>query len=215
MNNEIYQVIKGRILCLEYPPGTILNEKVLAEEFDVSRTPLREVLSRLEWDQLVRILPRTGTMVAEIEFQQIMNTFHVRLEIEAMVGRLAADNISDNYMQQLHSLLNQCGELFQSKSRDKASLMEIDTRLRAILSHCANNPVLKNISESLYDITVRLWCTILDQGDWDEEVQLLYDEIEQTISALTKPEKNLGLLRREILNGQIQRISQKFLGVSN
>jgi len=213
MNSEIYQIIKGRILWLEYLPGTILNEKVLAEEFEVSRTPLREVLSRLEWDQLVRILPRTGTMVAEIEFQQIMNTFQVRLEIEEMVGRLAADNMSDDYLRQLSSLLDQCGELF--KGGDKAALMEIDTQLRTILNNCANNPVLKNISESLYDITVRLWCTILGQGSWGEEVQLLYDEIDQTISVLRKPEKQLGALRRETLNGQIQRISQKFLGAGS
>ena len=137
----------------------------------------------------------------------------LRLEIEEMVGRLAADNISDGYLQQLSSLLDQCGKLV--KSGDKASLMRIDTQLRTILNNCANNPILKNISESLYDITVRLWCGIIDQGNWEEEVQLVYNEIDQTISVLKKPEKQLGALRREILSGQIQRISQKFLGGCN
>jgi DNA-binding GntR family transcriptional regulator len=49
MNREIYRTIKDRILFLEYKPGQILNENTLAEEFGVSRTPLREVLSRLVW----------------------------------------------------------------------------------------------------------------------------------------------------------------------
>ena len=56
MNREIYRTIKNRILFLEYNPGQILNENTLAEEFGVSRTPLREVLSKLVWEHLARIL---------------------------------------------------------------------------------------------------------------------------------------------------------------
>lgn len=58
MNIEIYTQIKDRILYMDYKPGEILNEKSLAEEFGVSRTPLREILTRLEWEKLVRVLPR-------------------------------------------------------------------------------------------------------------------------------------------------------------
>lgn len=212
MNNDIYQTIKGRILSLEYAPGCILNEKVLAKEFGVSRTPLREVLNRLEWDHLVRVLPRTGTMVAEIEFQQTMNTFQVRLEIEEMIGKLAAEHLSEEHLQRLVMLQEQCKELFSTK--DKAALMAIDRELRAILNDSTDNPVLKNISEALYDLTVRLWCAVLDKGDWQEEVQSVFDEIGQTITVLKSTEKELGVLRRELLIKHIMRIRQKFLGVS-
>jgi DNA-binding GntR family transcriptional regulator len=68
MNPDIYREIKRRILFLEYEPGQILNENVLAREFGVSRTPMREVLYRLSWEQLARIIARTGTMVTQIEF---------------------------------------------------------------------------------------------------------------------------------------------------
>jgi DNA-binding GntR family transcriptional regulator len=189
-----------------------LNEKVLAKEFGVSRTPLREVLNRLEWDRLVRVLPRTGTMVAEIEFQQIMNTFQVRLGIEEMIGKLAAEHMSEEHLQQLVELQEQCGQLF--KTKDKAALMAIDRELREILNDSTNNPVLKNISEALYDLTVRLWCAVLDKGDWREEVQSVFDEIGQTITVLQGSEQKLGILRRELLNTHIERIRQKFLGIS-
>ena len=212
MNNEIYQTIKGRILCLDYEPGCILNEKVLAKEFGVSRTPLREVLNRLEWDRLVRVLPRTGTMVAEIEFQQIMNTFQVRLGIEEMIGKLAAEHISEEQLQQLASLQEQCGKLLEKK--DKMGLMALDRKLRDILNDSTNNPVLKNISEALYDLTVRLWCAVLDKGDWQEEVQSVFNEIGQTITVLKDSGEKLGILRRELLNKHIERIRQKFLGIS-
>jgi DNA-binding GntR family transcriptional regulator len=212
MNNKIYQTIKSRILCLDYAPGCILNEKVLAKEFGVSRTPLREVLNRLEWDQLVRVLPRTGTMVAEIEFQQIMNTFQVRLGIEEMIGKLAAEHISEEQLQQLATLQQQCGKLLDKK--DKVGLMAIDRELRNILNDSTNNPVLKNISEALYDLTVRLWYAVLDKGDWQEEVQSVFDEIGQTITVLKDSGEKFGTLRRELLNEHIERIRQKFLGIS-
>jgi len=57
MNQQIYQKILNRILFFEYVPGQILNENALANEFGLSRTPLRDVLSRLEWEQLVKIIP--------------------------------------------------------------------------------------------------------------------------------------------------------------
>ncbi len=209
MNNEIYQTIKGRILCLDYAPGCILNEKVLAKEFGVSRTPLREVLNRLEWDQLVRVLPRTGTMVAEIEFQQIMNTFQVRLGIEEMIGKLAAEHIATEHLQRLVKLQEECEKLFES--RNKFALVEVDRGLRTILTDAANNPVLKNISEALYDLTARLWCAVLDKGDWKEEVQSIVDEIGQTITVLKSDEKKLGALRRDLLTQHVERITHKFL----
>ncbi len=212
MNYDIYQTIKRRILCLDYAPGRILNEKVLAKEFGVSRTPLREVLNRLEWDHLVRVLPRTGTMVAEMEFQQVMNTFQVRLGIEEMVGKLATEHVSEEHLQRLVTLQKQCENLFATK--DKAALMAIDREFRTILNDSTNNPVLKNISEDLYDLTVRLWCAVLDKGDWKEEVRSVSDEIGQTIAVLESSEGKLGVLRRELLNKHIERIRQKFLGVS-
>ncbi len=212
MNNEIYQTIKDRILCLDYAPGCILNEKVLAKEFGVSRTPMREVLNRLEWDRLVRVLPRTGTMVAEIEFQQVMNTFQVRLGIEEMVGKLASEHISEKHLQQLLKLKQQCEKLFETK--DKPALIKIDRELREILNDSTGNPVLNHISEALYNLTVRLWCAILDKGDWREEVQSVFDEICQTITALQNPDKKFGTLRRELLHKHIERIRQKFLATT-
>jgi len=75
MNEQIYTVIKNRILFLEYAPGQILNENVLAKEFGVSRTPMRDVLNRLEWEKMARVIPRTGTMVNEIKFEHMMNIY--------------------------------------------------------------------------------------------------------------------------------------------
>jgi DNA-binding FadR family transcriptional regulator len=54
---------------MEYTPGQILNEKVLAKEFGISRSSIKDVLYHLEWEQFVRVIPRTGSMVTEIELK--------------------------------------------------------------------------------------------------------------------------------------------------
>ncbi len=210
MKTDIYNTIKGRILRLEYAPGSILNEKTLTEEFGVSRTPLRNVLNKLESDQLIRVLPRTGILVAEIEFQQIMNTFQVRLGIEEMTGSLAGEHATEEHIRQLKKLLPKCDKLVTT--RNPKDLMNIDREVRLILNESTNNPVLKNISTSLYDLTVRLWCLVLNKGDWQEEVKAVKADISQTLNRLEGNREQLGKLRRELLVQHIERIKRKFLG---
>ena len=214
MNHEIYRIIKDRILFLEYKPGQILNEKTLAEEFGVSRTPLLEVLSRLVWEHVARILPRSGTMVTEIEFQKMMHVFQIRFEIEELVGRLAAENVTDDHLDKIDKTRQECSQLLDRKNRK--DLVNIDFKFRDVLYDAANNHVLRDISQHLYDLTLRLWYIISDRGDWAEEVRPLVDEIEQTYKALSRRDSlEAGKLRREFLIKHFARIRSKFLGVPN
>lgn len=71
-------------------PGQHLDETSLAEEFGVSRTPIREALIQLASMGIVEMRPRRGAIVAEIGPQQLIEMFEVMAEFEAMCGRLAA-----------------------------------------------------------------------------------------------------------------------------
>jgi DNA-binding GntR family transcriptional regulator len=122
--NELYQHILERILFFEYKPGELLNEKALAEELGVSRTPVSEVLNRLEKESLLRIIPRSGSIVTDIEFQKIRHVFQIRLEHEAIIGRLAAENITDEHTDQMCALEKDCLKLLQDY--DPKALMKID-----------------------------------------------------------------------------------------
>ncbi len=197
---------------MEYEPGQILSEKVLAQEFGVSRTPLREVLNRLEWDQLVRVLPRSGTMVAEIEFQKMMYTYQVRFELEELVGKLAAEHMTDDHVARMEALQEKCATLFHSKCR--RDLVQIDMAFREILFDAACNPVLREISVHLYNLTLRLWYITLDRGLWSEEVQAVLDEIAAIKTAWKESgPQAVGSLRKEILVRHLGRLREKFLGM--
>jgi DNA-binding GntR family transcriptional regulator len=212
MNLEIYNQIRNRILFLEYQSGQILNEKVLADEFGVSRTPLREVLCRLEWDQLVRILPRSGTMVTEIDFQKMMNIFQVRLELEALAGRLAAERMTPGQLESIKQLEKDCEAL--SDQRNRKGLAMIDFSLRQILYDAGNNHVLREISNQLYSLTFRIWFVIMGHGDWTEEVQAMANDIRVTHSVLScRNSIEVGETRKSVLLHHVERIKRKFLEI--
>jgi DNA-binding GntR family transcriptional regulator len=213
MGVDIYETIKERILFLEYKPAQILNEKDIAKEFELSRTPVREALKHLEWDQLVRVLPRSGTMVTEIQFEKMMYTFQVRFEIEELVGNLAAEHMHEENAVRFEPLKQQCLGLMEEKALQK--LTDIDRSFRAILFDAAQNPILRQISDYLYNLTFRLWYITLPRGKWSDEVQAMYDEIDATQKAcLQGNHPKIGSIRKEILIRHFTRIREKFLGMS-
>jgi DNA-binding GntR family transcriptional regulator len=210
---HIYSTIKERILFLEYPPGTILNEKALTEEFEVSRTPLREVLNRLEWEQLIRILPRTGSLVTELEFEKIINAYQIRLDVEALSYRFAAENISDQHVRDILKLEEELQQLMDRKSLKEIG--QIDFRLRDILYGAADNQLLRDISDYLYNVSIRVWYLIYERGDWREETAAYLNEIKLTKDVLSKKDPiKASETRKNCLADHVERIRSKFLSWS-
>lgn len=209
MNREIYERIKEQILSLDYKPGEILNEQKLAKDFGVSRTPLREVLTRLEWEKLVRVLPRTGSMVTEIEFRKMVNVFQIRFEIEELAGRLAAENITPEQLDEILEIKRECEQL--RDAMDHKALAAIDKKLRAVVYAAANNDILTWISDFLHGQTHRLWSVMFEHGNWTGEKNAILDEIDKTHAVLSgRDAQQAGKVRRELLHDHVQRIKGKF-----
>ena len=209
-DSSLYQKFLERILFFEFEPGELLNEKSLAEEFKVSRTPVREVLNRLQWEGLVRIIPRSGSIVTDIEFQKILYFFQIRLEHEAIIGRLATENVTDNQLKQMAEIKKECLNLFQNHTPKE--LMKIDFHFRDVLYEATGNPILVDISRQLYNLTVRLWYMRLkNKNTWKDEVQLMADEIESTIDMLKSGDtEQVAGLRQSWLRKNIERMKSQF-----
>src|SRR4030095_3963046 len=76
----------------EYAPGDRIREEVLAEQFEVSRGPVREALRILEKDAVVRILPNRGAHVTQLSIQEVSDLFEIRRKLSgATVARLSGD----------------------------------------------------------------------------------------------------------------------------
>lgn len=209
MNHKIYQEIKRRILFFEYAPGEILNEKIMAMEFDVSRTPVREVLLRLEWERLVTIIPRAGIIVSKVEFHQLREVFQTRAPLEGFLARLATAQIKEHHFQQMEEILVNCRKITHDSS--KKALLEVDMAFRNVIHDAANNLSLREVSDHLYFQTQRLWHLIFDKMDWN---LLLDDEIEyMRRSIATFKEKDLDraeAYRKEVVFTDLNRVRNIF-----
>ena len=211
MEKTVYQTIRERILYLEYKPGQILNEKVLAKEFGVSRSPIKDVLNRLKWEEFVRVIPRTGSMVTEIEFSRVMNVYQVRFEIESFEANLAEIQFSSKHNTELKLLYDECKTLLIKE--DPKSLARIDASLRGIIHDAAGNPVLADVSERLYSQTFRLWYSVLGKSDWQEEVTAVLNELEKLLEYFSSGNSiEFGTIRKTQLVKHLERLRYKFLG---
>ena len=207
MNWKIHNQILDKILYCEYKPGQILNEQALADEFKVSRTPMREVLNMLEWKNLVRIMPRSGTIVTEIDFPKIRNVYQIRFEIENMAGKLAAEQISTKHLEKIKGIINECTEIVQQ--RDQKKLIMIDIQFREVLYEAANNPILKIISDYLYHMTIRLTYTLFNKSNWCDRVKDSLTEYQEIHDALLeKNAETVGRLRKKWLKSHIDSITK-------
>ena len=79
---QAYNNLKEKILNCEFSPGMHLNEAVLCETFHVSRTPIRDALSRLEQEGLVTIRSKKGIVVSSLSISEVNNIFELRLLLE-------------------------------------------------------------------------------------------------------------------------------------
>lgn len=93
--DQIYEYLRRAIVRLELPPGAAVQEKEIAERFHVSRTPVREALQRLAEEDLVDILPHSGTWVSRISFTVAEEGFVLRRALEVESVRRAADLMTE------------------------------------------------------------------------------------------------------------------------
>jgi DNA-binding GntR family transcriptional regulator len=93
--------IQARVLSGATPVGTRLRQEALADEFGVSRTPVREALRQLQASGLVELLPIRGAVVRGPSAREIREAYEVRAELEGLAAELAAERISDRDLRRL------------------------------------------------------------------------------------------------------------------
>lgn len=104
---DIAARIRDRIASGDYPPGRLLKQEELAKEFDVSRTPIREALSRLEAQGIISQEQRRSAIVRTASPRDITENYQIRAELEGLSARLAARWITDQQLVELRQAHDQ------------------------------------------------------------------------------------------------------------
>src|SRR5579863_4524896 len=102
--DDIALVIEEAIVSGELEPGTVLRQEQLSEQFNVSRTPIREALRRLAALGLVSFVPNRGVRVRTISREELHEAFMVRAELEALATGVAAEKIAADELAELEDV---------------------------------------------------------------------------------------------------------------
>ena len=141
MQHNVTDILRRRIIEIHYRPGAPLSEKKLAEELDVSRTPIREALIRLSQENLVTLMPHTMARVSDVNLQNLQELIYCRLIMERGLARLAAMNVSEAEIKELEKLGQ---KTLRINENDTAAYVRHDSELHRIVRKAASNSFMDN-----------------------------------------------------------------------
>ncbi|MCB2353645.1 GntR family transcriptional regulator [Clostridium estertheticum] len=107
IKNYTYRVLRSNIIDLNLKPGESISENEIANNLNVSRTPVREAFSLLVSEQLLEIYPQKGTQVSYIDLKRVEDARFMRLKLEQAVIELACEDFQESYLFDLESNINQ------------------------------------------------------------------------------------------------------------
>lgn len=152
---DIYEIIKDRIIHLKYKPGQVLNEVDVANEFEISRTPIRRVFQMLQNDKLINIVPRYGAQVTPVDFKEMKSIFEITRELDPFAAKLATERITPDQIKELEEIMARM-HTYNIKE-DYQEAINDDERFHRIIYLSCGNPWLSDILTSLHYHTERLW----------------------------------------------------------
>jgi DNA-binding GntR family transcriptional regulator len=179
LSEKAYECIKEKIVSLKLPPGSVINEVALQEELGLGRTPIREALKRLSLEKLVVIVPRRGMFVTEIGIWDLQQIFEMRLPLESLAGRLAAERGTKEHWQRMETTLAQLSKV----TTDNQALIVIDKTCHEIIYEAADNKFLRDTLVTHYALSLRLWYFFLSKIGDMRDALLDHNQILEALKA--------------------------------
>ena len=126
-SGNAYAGICDAILAGTFPPGTQLNERQLAEQFNVSRTPIRDALTRLATEGLVRQIPYIGVFVRKLDVSEAIDLLEIRQALEAVAAERVARQVTPEQAESLLQLAEEVDASFvRCDESDETRCLEIE-----------------------------------------------------------------------------------------
>lgn len=177
--NQVYEKLEYSILNGTYAIGEVISEKRLSEELGVSRTPIREALSRLTEEGLIKESPQ-GTVVLGITDKDVEDVFEVKRRIEVMATKWTAENIDEEGLSELKDIVEQ--QEFYAQKDDAEKVRDLDTEFHDTIYDYCGSPVLKGILSPLHHKMMKYRRASLEHEhrimDSVAEHKAIYDAIE-------------------------------------
>ena len=167
---SVAQRLRALIVEGGIAPGQKLNERELAEQLQVSRTPLREALKLLTAEGLVEHLPNRGVIAVQLSADDVAHAFEVMAALEGLSGELACARISDAELAELQALNYEMRA--HHARRDLPAYYRLNAQIHRAINRAARNPVLSEVYDRLNARLQALrFSSNFDTEKWDAAVR--------------------------------------------
>lgn len=149
LQSRAYTELRRLIVSGEFPPGTFLSERQLAQQLEMSKTPVHVALERLESEGFVTISAQQGIVVRGMSVEDIVDHYELREAVETWVVRRLAGKLSPDQQRQLQDNLK--AQHAALKDDDLKRLMQLDEEMHFLLGSFLQNREITNTMERLRD----------------------------------------------------------------
>jgi GntR family transcriptional regulator, rspAB operon transcriptional repressor len=197
LSDQAYHYIKRLILSGEIRGGERIPEEKVAQQFGISRTPIREALNRLEEYGLIQIKPRSYAEVVVLKPHEAGQLAVIRAQLETLAVGLLAECGTEEDFRALDLLAGECNALIAEG--DIATTFEKDSLLHLEIARRTGNPHLYEICEKL-DAKIQLLRLVLSIPL--VRLQVYVKHHDAIIGAMKKHDKELAvtLMRHHVMN---------------
>ena len=136
---EVAELVRQRIFSRELEPGSWIDELKIAEEFGISRTPLRQALKVLAAEGLVTMKVRRGAYVTEVSERDLADVYHLLALLESDAAAVVAERASDAQLQELKDLHADLEAAAKPGKVDRQHFFELNERFHMRLLAIADN----------------------------------------------------------------------------
>lgn len=174
----IFDTLKQRIISGEYEPGQRLIANDLAEEFDISRMPVREALTRLASTGLVELIPYKGAIVNELTAEDYVEIFYIRSVLEGLAARLACPNMTEEDLEKMRSANEEIEKMIE---QDDVDFQRVNRLFHSTIWGRTGSDRLRELLSNLYSEAAQYrHLTMIYPGRMKE----VYEEHKQFLDAL-------------------------------
>ena len=150
--DRVFESLEYSILSGKYKKGEIISEKRLCSELGVSRTPIREALSRLQEEDLISDSP-SGTVVLGMTLNEIRDVYEVKRRVEVLASERAARHITDKELKHMREILDQ--QEYYAQKHDVIRLMDLDTEFHLAIYDASRSRIFRKILRSQHKKLMR------------------------------------------------------------
>lgn len=154
LSTYVYEQIRQDIISLKIHPGEPLREITLADQFGVSRTPVRAAMRRLESEGFVTPDPIRGFAVTQISIEDVENAYQVIEVLEGLAARLAALRRNEAGIERIKEIARDLQKA--AREEDLDSWMAADSTFHETIRELAQNPLINHLSLLPFSIIERI-----------------------------------------------------------